>query len=266
MGQLNSFSVKVQVCPALGRFTHFIYIYLSQNMLSVTDKKQISSNMLRITLQGAQLENISWKPGCYVKLNIPTGAKKKMRTYTARSYDSSTKSLTIDFALHHPAGPATRWALDARIGDKIDLRGPGQLKIDPSKGNWYLFSADMSALPAAISVMESLPADAKGYAFLEVMEESDIQEFVVPSGIEVEWLIHSNPKEKSSQQLNAIKAMEYLEGTANIFVAGELSTIREIKRYIGEEASFKDSFRYISSYWKIGLNEEEHKLAKRFSR
>ena len=232
-------------------------------MLTVINKKKISLNMLRITLQGEQLNDISWKPGCYVKLKIPDGDKPKMRTYTARSYDPKSQSLDIDFAIHQPAGSATSWALNTEISDEIELKGPGTLKIDPSVGDWYLFAADMSALPAAISIIESLPPTAKGYAFLEISDELDKQAFSAPIGMVVEWLIHPNPKLKSSQQLNAIKAIETLKGTPNIFVAGELSTIREIKQYIKEKELFKDAFSYISSYWKIGLKEEEHKQAKR---
>jgi len=198
-----------------------------------------------------------------LKLRIPDVTRPKMRTYTARSYDSNNQTLDIDFAIHQPAGAATSWALNVKVGDNIELKGPGTLKIDTSVGDWYLFAADMSALPAAISVIETLPPSAKGYAFLEISDELDKQEFSAPTGIEIKWLVHPNPKEKSSQQLNAIKAIKMLEGTPNIFVAGELSTIREIKQFINEQERFKDAFTYISSYWKIGLKEEEHKQAKR---
>ena len=134
------------------------------------------------------------------------------------------------------------------------------------RGGWYLFAADMAALPAAISAIESLPSDAKGYAFLEITDEQDKQEFSSPSGIEIQWLLHPNPKEKSAQQLAAIQSIEPLEGIPNVFVAGELSTIREIKAYIKGEDRFKNAYTYISSYWKIGVSEEKHKLAKMMMR
>ncbi|MEM6806902.1 MAG: siderophore-interacting protein [Bacteroidota bacterium] len=232
-------------------------------MLRVIDKKQLTSNMIRISLQGEQLRNIDWKPGCYVKLKMPNVEKQKLRTYTARSYDEKNQALDIDFAIHQPAGLATKWAIEANIGDEIELLGPGHLRIDSTKGDWYLFAADMSALPAAISVIEALPENAKGYAFFEVIDEGDKQEFSIPSGFEVQWLIHPEPKVKSDQQLTAIKSIQSLDGIPNIFVAGELSTIREIKDYIKGAEKFKDAFTYISSYWKIGLSEEEHKQAKR---
>ena len=241
---------------------------VAPKILTVTAKEAVSLNMLSIVLQGEDLDpDTLWQPGCYVKLLIPDssdpGGKARARTYTARSFDPQRKTITIEFAIHHPAGPATQWALDAQVGDQIGLKGPGMLKIDPTRGDWHLFAADMSALPAAISVMESLPAYAKGYAFLEITNAADQQRLNIPEGIAVQWLIHPNPKVKSTQQLEAIKQVAILAGVPNVFVAGELSTIREIKDYLVNEDSYDSAYAYISSYWKIGLKEEEHKLAKR---
>ncbi|MDQ7918690.1 siderophore-interacting protein [Mesonia sp. MT50] len=235
--------------------------------LQVIYKEQISLHMIRLKLYGKHInENIQWQPGCYVKLVIPNALssdeKPKLRTYTAKSYNPNEKVFTIDFAIHQPAGPATDWAINASVGDEIDLLGPGELKINSAEGDWYVFAADMSALPAAISVMESLSADAKGYALLEIMDEGDKQNISIPKNIEVQWFIHPNPTIKSNQQLDALKIIKHLEGVPNIFVAGELSTIREIKSYLQGEERFNNAITYISSYWKIGLKEEEHKHAK----
>lgn len=235
-------------------------------MLTVITKKQITPNMLRITLQGMLLKNFCWKPGCYIKIKVPFEEKYKMRTYTVRSYDSTKESIDVDFSLHQPAGPATSWALNVKVGGQIEYKGPGYLKADFDTGNWYLFAADMSALPAVISILETLDKNSKGYAFLEIINEQDKQELFIPKGIVVQWLIHSNPKNKSEQQLKSIKSIKLPERTGNIFVAGELTTIREIKNYIEGNNDFKVAQSYISSYWKIGMKEEEHKLEKRFSK
>ena len=236
--------------------------------LTVAEKSYVSPNMLRIILTGKELdESLAWHPGSYVKLMIPhsseAGDKPKIRTYTARSFDPQTRTISIDFAIHQPAGPATSWALNTQQRDEIEVMGHGQLKADPTKGDWYIFAADMAALPAAISVMESLEPDAKGYAFLEITTEEDKQKLAIPEGIEVRWLIHPHPEVRSSQQLEAIKGLAHMKGTPNVFVAGELGTIREIKHHIKNDVRFSGAFLYISSYWKIGLKEEEHKIAKR---
>ena len=237
-------------------------------IFKVLSRTPLSSHFLRLQLQGP-LASWTCYPGAYVKLLLP-GAKpnaegqmkNKVRTYTIRSLDREREVLTIDFALHQPAGPATQWALNAQVGDSIELKGPGNLKFDPAGGDWYLFAADMAALPAALAVMESLDPAAQGFAILEITDEQDQQDLAIPEGIEVTWLIHPHPESSSQQQLNAIKNLKFPEGEPNIFVAGELGTIREIKQYL-QEKELPGPNTYISSYWKIGAREEEHKEAKR---
>ena len=72
--------------------------------------------MLRIDFEISQSNSaIVFKPGCYVKLHLPVANRKKpkVRTYTLKNYDEVNKILTIDFALHQPAGIATNWAMCA---------------------------------------------------------------------------------------------------------------------------------------------------------
>lgn len=228
--------------------------------LTVIDKKYITKNMLRITFYGDDLdESFAYKVGGYVKLLIPTESiNPKMRTYTVKSHDPINKTIEIDFAIHLQAGPATVWALNAQLNDTINIMGPGTLKINPNSGDWYLFSVDMSALPAAISVMESLDSNAKGYAFIEIVSEEDKQTLNIPDGIDVKWLLQSN----NNDQLEAIRNIEPLDGELNVFIAGELGAIREIKSYLKKDNPFFIACEYISSYWKIGLKLEEYKEAK----
>ena len=82
----------------------------------VIKKTQLTKNMLRIDFEISQSNSaIVFKPGCYVKLHLPVANRKKpkVRTYTLKNYDEVNKILTIDFALHQPAGIATNWAMCA---------------------------------------------------------------------------------------------------------------------------------------------------------
>ena len=82
----------------------------------VIKKTQLTKNMLRIDFEISQSNSaIVFKPGCYVKLHLPVANRKKpkVRTYTLKNYDEVNKILTIDLALHQPAGIATNWAMCA---------------------------------------------------------------------------------------------------------------------------------------------------------
>ncbi|MEM9339501.1 MAG: siderophore-interacting protein [Bacteroidota bacterium] len=232
-------------------------------VLRVKNKTQLTPNMLRITFNGEGLLNFpSGQNGAHIKLVIPNGNDRpKVRTYTVRDFDAETKELTVDFALHQPAGPATSWAIHSQEGYEVGMVGPGPKKLVTDAAGWYLFAADMSAMPAAIASIEELPEDAEGEVFFEITDEKDKQEFDKPDRLKVHWLVHSQPHTQSDQQLEAIQAID-IPPSPNVFVAGELGAIKKIKSYLLKTLEITSRNLYISSYWKIGANEEEHKQAK----
>lgn len=234
--------------------------------IKVKSNKYVTPNMKRIVFEGSDIQQFSSDyNGAYVKLVVPVESKgffskTKVRPYTIRSIDNVTKELTMDFAIHKPAGPATNWALNAAVGDEISFMGPGPKKFQTSIEGWYLFAADMSAMPAAIAAIEELPKNSIGEVFFEIISKEDVQEFDKPAGVNIHWLIH---KENSdNEQLEEIQKLE-IPDLANVFVAGEIDTVKQIKQYLLNDTKVKNANNvYISSYWKIGKTEEEHKRAK----
>jgi NADPH-dependent ferric siderophore reductase len=51
-----------------------------------------------------------------------------------------------------------------------------------------LLAADETAVPAVCSILEDLPASARGVAFLEVPESGDVLDQRHPEGMQVVWL------------------------------------------------------------------------------
>jgi NADPH-dependent ferric siderophore reductase len=119
-----------------------------------------------MTLGGADIVDFpAGQQGSYVKLMLPSedGAPKPVvRTYTIRQQRES--ELDIDFALHGNGrtGIATKWALEAGIGEEIVLGGPGPAKPLPSGFDHYSIAGDMTALPAISVNLEALPQHATG--------------------------------------------------------------------------------------------------------
>jgi NADPH-dependent ferric siderophore reductase len=62
------------------------------------------------------------------KLGMYMGAKKWMRSYTVRHFDTLSKHLTIDFAVNDHTGLAANWAAKAIPGDYLGIAGPGETK------------------------------------------------------------------------------------------------------------------------------------------
>jgi len=92
------------------------------------------------------------------------------RTYTIRGLRSSDCEVDIDFVLHGSTGPASRWALSAVPGDKLQIVAPDAMfDGDPGGYEWrppaeldrLLLLADETALPAVVGILEELACTAR---------------------------------------------------------------------------------------------------------
>jgi len=127
---------------------------------------------------------------------LPAELQNPFRTYTVRAVRPRAREVDIVFVGHGDGGPASAWAASAAPGDEIVLIGPDELSpgrtvgIDwrPGAVDTLLLAGDETAAPAIASILESLPADAKGIALIEVPADGDRLALRAPAGVEVRWL------------------------------------------------------------------------------
>ncbi|MEM6465127.1 MAG: siderophore-interacting protein [Pseudomonadota bacterium] len=247
-------------------------------LLSVKDAFHLSPNMIRVVFAGPELDGFPvGREGGNCKLLIPEAGESKeafaqrlieggqmlKRTYTVRAYDETVQELTIDFVDHGGTGPAGAWAAQAKPGSFLGFAGPSQPKVTHFEADWYLVAADLSALPVAAAALEAMPREAKGVAIFEVPSKEDQIQIDMPPGIETHWLIHSDPHQESTAQIDFVRALEWPDGRVQTCIAGEQSVIRAMRQYVLVDRKTPRSDAYIAGYWKIGLVEEEHQALKR---
>lgn len=133
-------------------------------------------------------------------LERPVSERGHMRTYSVRDVVGSGADtrLVVDVVLH-PAGadggPGADWAERAEPGDRAVVVAPrrgvpfGGIEFAPPAGSRLLLVGDETAVPAICRVLEDLPEDARGSAYLEVPQAGDVQSVRVPDGVEVTWLV-----------------------------------------------------------------------------
>ncbi|WP_339779107.1 siderophore-interacting protein [uncultured Thalassospira sp.] len=230
----------------------------------VIRKSSITPNMLRLTLGGDGMNTFpDDQPSAYVKLMFdhPGQEKPMRRTYTIRAQRET--EIDIDFVLHEDGGPASSWAIDCQPGDKITIGGPGPKKLVDDAADWVLIVGDMTALPAMSVNLEQLPQTARGYAIIEVLSEADIQPLRKPQHITVHWVINPHPGKNSNALLNVVTALDWPEGKPSIWAACEFTGMQKLRHHFRNERAIDKREMYISSYWKLGANEETHKSVKR---
>lgn len=237
--------------------------------LIVKRSHRLTPNMLRVTIGGPELAGFpDGQVGGYIKLMLPPSrpdGKPTVRTYTIRNQRSG--ELDIDFVLHADAkgqaGPATRWALSAEPGDAIGVGGPGAAKPLPPGFDHYLVAGDMTALPAISTNLKALPPNAKGFVALEIQDAADRQDLVVPRAMEIRWLVNPHPGKRPELLEESLRSFGWPEGRVYGWAACEFSAMTRLRAYLREEQGLGPDALYLSSYWKSGLSEEAHKVAKR---
>ncbi len=236
--------------------------------LTVLDSQRISPSMHQVTIGGADLDNFpAEQAGGYFKLILEpasdTRRKPLMRTYTIRR--QRERELDVLFALHggNAAGPATTWAMESRPGDPVTIRGPGAPKPMPEGFDFYMIAGDMAALPAISANLERMDRAAKGVALLEIQHEDDAVAIDTPDGMELRYLINPLPGTKPHLLCDALREVERPEGSLYAWAACEFSGMRQLRALLRDDLGFTPRELYISSYWKHGLSETEHKVVKR---
>jgi len=239
--------------------------------VTVKSVNQLTQNMRRITFHGEDLASFPEDAeGAYFKLTFPGESLERpiMRTYTVARHRPAQNEIDVDFMLHSNAdgsvsGVAARWAVDAQVGKDMSIFGPGPATFINTDADWYLLAGDMTALPAMVTNFGRLPEDAKGYVIIEIVSDDDRQDLPIPKGMDVIWVVNPQPGSDDSPLHVSVTEQKWLEGQVAVWAACEFKTMRKCRQYFRQERDVAKSHLYVSSYWKKGLSEEEHKIVKR---
>ena len=239
--------------------------------LNVVKASELGKSMKRITLQGDDLADFPEnQESGYVKIrfpknldNEPTNSNKDydLRSYTIRAFDLEKRELVLDFLLHGDSGPASKWASSVQIGDSIEIAGPGPA-ILAAPADWYLFVGDMTALPAIAVNLEKLSPESKGMALLEINSLEDKQDLRKPEGVEVRWIINTDPLTGCEDLIESLNNVEITGENPYVWVAGEFELLRFARKMLKHDKALPKESLYLSCYWKIGADDPGMKKAK----
>ncbi|WP_119255900.1 siderophore-interacting protein [Shinella zoogloeoides] len=247
-------------------------------ILKVTGCRTLTPHMRRLTLAGENVARFAGLDALHLNLMIqrPEAARPLwpqvgangmieweepdlrplMRKYTVRSLDLAAGTLDIDFVLHADAGPGSDFAARAAVGDRVGVVGPGGGGL--AAADWYLFAGDETALPAIARMLEALPAEACGHAFLEVADAAEVQPLAAPPGIEVVWVLRDGKAAGTTTLLiDAVRATAFpAEGEKVYLWAGcEFEAFRAIRAFARQEKALTGDEHLVVSYWRRGTVE-----------
>jgi len=195
--------------------------------------------------------------------------------------------LDIDFVLHlhGGSGPAAEWAAAAVPGDPMMLIGPCArwgdclgIEFAPGDADRVLLVGDETAVPAIAAILETLPAHMTGHAILEVPGGEDFLDIPTRSNVEIRWHARSGSEHGTAMSADvraAIGAAPCERGEepedVNIdevilwetpeqgpvrglyaWIAGEASTVRELRRYLVRDVGMDRNAVAFMGYWRQG--------------
>ncbi|HEY4943638.1 MAG TPA: siderophore-interacting protein [Rhizomicrobium sp.] len=217
--------------------------------LHVTGKTQLTPHMLRVEFKGADLNELVWKRGQDLVLELPIGDGAIVRRhYTIRDHDPVARTLAIDFVLHG-SSPAGDWARAARPGDSIAAAGPrGHTYIRDA--DWHLFTGDETCIPAIFAMLEGLAPGAKAFAFIEIADDGERQ--AVSGDAKIVWLPRGGaPAGPSRILFDAVEAFAFPPRHGHAYVIGETSNVRAIRQRLLERGLGKEQ-TCAEGYWRPG--------------
>ncbi|MBN9737158.1 siderophore-interacting protein [Pseudonocardia sp. P1] len=178
------------------------------------------------------------------------------REYTVRRHDPDAGELDIDLVVHD-GGLASDWVRTVAPGERIPVAGPpGGLAI-PHGYDHYLLAGDLTAQPAIARILERLPADARGRAFVEVTDAADELPMSAPDGVEVRWVHRGDVPAGTSDALEKAVTAVRPPADARVFawVAGETTAIKPLRRFLRDELGLDAADRDVTGYWKRGVTD-----------
>lgn len=224
--------------------------------LTVAEKRQLTPNYLSILFRCDDFEDfVSAGADDHIKLFLAgertADGRPPMRDYTPRSFDPEKREFVIEFALHAGPGPATAWAIDAKVGDQVQIGGPRGSVVVPDSYDWYWLIGDETAIPAIARRLEESPSSTIR-AFIAV--DGGAEELTLPTAPahRIDW-VHRSASQAGDPGalLEAISGEPLPAGDGFVWIAAE-ATVAKALREVALAKGHPQTQMKSAGYWTKG--------------
>lgn len=216
---------------------------------------QVTPGFERVTLTGPGLAAYTKPlPADAFKLSIPApDGASVLRAFTVRDFEPAAHRLTFDVA-RHDHGVATEWVRGARPGDELRLFG---MRRDFALGDdvtRHLIIADHSALPAAATIVGSLPRGLKVTVVAATSTEADRALLPGRHDIDVRWVTGPASRGIGSPLERAVRELPRPHDGTQVWLAAESGVVRACRRYLLQECELGRMQVHAVAYWVDGVD------------
>ena len=227
--------------------------------LSIKQVDTIAAHMIRVTLTGDLEGFVSLGFDDHIKLFFPDGTLDAAgapntlnRDFTPRRHDAAGNILEIDFALHD-AGPATRWAAQAKPGDMLSVGGPRGSFIIPTDFDWHLLIGDETGLPAISRRLAELPVGVRVLVVGEIDGPADEIALPTKADATVIWAHRNGAAAGASAVLaQKLKTLKFPSGDYYAWVACESLIAKALRAQLIADHGANPKWMRAAGYWRRG--------------
>ncbi len=219
---------------------------------TVLHVEPVTPGVRRMTLGGAAAGRLTAEgtpaPAAWFKLYPPNGHG---RAYTLSGSDPGAATVDVDLVLHGDGndGSVAGWARTARAGDVVYLGRlrNGRFAVLPDAG-WLWLATDAAALPAAQSILRTLPADITAYVTVSVSDPAERQPLATAATLEETWLYGGAAQGVLPASGTAV--LKSRPGQA--WIAGESGWAKRTYAALVNAGTLEADRVSAKGYWKVG--------------
>lgn len=246
----------------------------SFRLMRVISATSLTPHMRRVRLGAEGLDRFAAFGNMHVRLLLPSAdnpapvwpvagpdglaqwpdpvRKPLPRVYTIRRMDAAEGWVDIDMLLHDSGGPGAAWARDAQPGDSVGMIGPLGRPLN-MEARHFIMGADESGLPALARLLETLPSEAGGRAFIEIGSEAERQPIDNRTAIRIEWLLRRPDTEPGALLAERVIAEGWPDHPESFgWFAAESVPAQAIRQYWRSDLGIGRDRTLAAAYWKHG--------------
>lgn len=235
------------------------------HLVEVQAVTRLSPSLVRVEVGGAGLDGFvpSGVPDEGCVFHFPSGPDGEPdpevgRWYTVRRFDATGRRLTVDLVVHE-GGAGGEWAAVARVGDRLRITRRNSWFGRPEGARWQVLVGDVTALPAIGRIVEESAAAVPTTVLVEVPDPADAQAL---DGAEVTWVHRPRLGTEGSGMEALVRSIELPEGPGYVYVAGEASATRAVRRYLRHEVGMPTGSYGVIGYWRVDAERWNHRFAE----
>lgn len=225
------------------------------DFVEVVESEQISPTYQRVTLRGdclAAYEQVC--PADGFKIVLGTREDSAIRGFTVRNFDQATQTLQFDVHLHSD-GVATAWVQNAKMNTRLRFLGFRRDFAIGDNVEEHVLIADASAIPAAATIVESIPAHHRVTVLAESPTRADLALLGEWPHMALQAIIGEPSSGPSSPLVAAARALTVNPG-AEYWVSAESATVRAIRRHLLDSDVPRERL-HATAYWIAGRTSSQ---------